>query len=226
MRMLLAAIALFACAAACANAAEVRVIYLRAPESKVRLSLIDIPANDDGLAGARLAIEDNNTTGRFLDQQFALEDARVPPADKPALGASIEVDADVVVADLPADLLLMAADAGRVRNLLLFNVVGAIDDRLREEVRRAPPISSRFSPGLYALRTAWLTVAAHFRTGDPRHESQQPSTTCATVSRRGTAPIRRNVIHIAPTRSMLAVSPRAFRSSTRSAWIGPRPDAG
>jgi uncharacterized cupredoxin-like copper-binding protein len=65
MRMLLAAIALFACAAACANAAEVRVIYLRAPESKVRLSLIDIPANDDGLAGARLAIEDNNTTGRF-----------------------------------------------------------------------------------------------------------------------------------------------------------------
>src|ERR1700738_2778653 len=50
-RLLLAGIALFACAAACANAAEVRVVYLRAPESKARLSLIDLPADDDGLAG-------------------------------------------------------------------------------------------------------------------------------------------------------------------------------
>jgi hypothetical protein len=48
------------------------------------------------------------------------------------------------LAGFPADLLLMAADAGRVRNLLLFNVVGAIDDRLREEVRRAPPYPQGF----------------------------------------------------------------------------------
>jgi len=35
------------------------------------------PANNDGIAGARLAIDDNNTTGKFLDQQFSLEDVRL-----------------------------------------------------------------------------------------------------------------------------------------------------
>ena len=37
------------------------------------LSLLDFPPQDDGVAGARLAINDNNTTGRFLKQEFALE---------------------------------------------------------------------------------------------------------------------------------------------------------
>ena len=171
MRQFLVGILLFACAAACANAAEVRVVYLRAPESKARLSLIDLPADDDGLAGARLAIEDNNTTGRFLDQQFALEDVRVPPAEKPAVGAFMEGDAPLVVADLPADLLLMAADAGRARNLLLFNI-GAIDDRLREEdcrgnVIHVAPTRSMLADGLaqYLVWKQWrrwfLIVGTH-----------------------------------------------------------------
>jgi ABC transporter substrate binding protein (PQQ-dependent alcohol dehydrogenase system) len=42
----------------------------------------------------------------------------------------------LVIADLPADALLKAADAEAPRKLLLFNV-GAIDDRLREEECRA-----------------------------------------------------------------------------------------
>ena len=29
-----------------------------------------------GLAGAQLAINDNNTTGKFLNQRFSLEDVR------------------------------------------------------------------------------------------------------------------------------------------------------
>ena len=37
------------------------------------LSLLDLPPQDDGIAGARLAINDNNTTGRFLKQEFTLE---------------------------------------------------------------------------------------------------------------------------------------------------------
>ena len=37
------------------------------------LSLLDMPPADDGIAGARLAINDNNTTGRFLKQEFTLE---------------------------------------------------------------------------------------------------------------------------------------------------------
>ena len=37
------------------------------------LSLLDVPPPDEGVAGARLAINDNNTTGRFLKQEFALD---------------------------------------------------------------------------------------------------------------------------------------------------------
>src|SRR6266508_4179492 len=37
------------------------------------LSLLDMPPPDDGVAGARLAIDDNNTTGRFLKQEFTLD---------------------------------------------------------------------------------------------------------------------------------------------------------
>src|SRR5262245_34958063 len=37
------------------------------------LSLLDARPEDDGLAGARLGIRDNNTTGRFLKQEFDLD---------------------------------------------------------------------------------------------------------------------------------------------------------
>src|ERR1043166_4113793 len=37
------------------------------------LSLLDMPPPDDGVVGARLAIDDNNTTGRFLKQEFTLD---------------------------------------------------------------------------------------------------------------------------------------------------------
>ena len=37
------------------------------------LSPLDAPPPDEGVAGARLAINDNNTTGRFLNQEFTLE---------------------------------------------------------------------------------------------------------------------------------------------------------
>ena len=116
------------------HAAEIRIGYLHETEPKGRLSLIDIPADDDGLAGARLAIEDNNTTGRFLNQQFSLDDARLGASDDPAT-ASIALagsDVSLVIADLAADALLKAADAGRPHGVLFFNV-GATDDRLREE---------------------------------------------------------------------------------------------
>ena len=134
MRLLLFTAFFLAWTAAAADATEIRVGYLRELQSKARLSLLDIPADDDGLAGARLAIIDNNTAGKFLDQQFLLEDARMSQGDDVAAATISLADRGIafVVADLPADALLKAAEAGRRRNLLFFNV-GAIDDRLREE---------------------------------------------------------------------------------------------
>ena len=132
IRLLLAGAVLFAWMAASAEAAETKVVYLRGMEAKARLSLIEIPPDDNGLAGARLAIDDNNTTGRFLNQQFSLEDVRVLPGDDPAAAITTLAERGValIITDLPADPLLKAADAGC--NLLFFNV-SAIDDRLREE---------------------------------------------------------------------------------------------
>ena len=56
-----------------ADPIEIKIGYLRRDGVKSMLSLIDQPTRDDGVAGARLAIEDNNTTGQFLNQRFTLE---------------------------------------------------------------------------------------------------------------------------------------------------------
>ena len=66
-----------------------------------------------------------------------------------------------IIADLPAAALLKAADAGRSRGLLFFNV-GAIDDRLREEdcrgnVIHAAPTRSMLADALaqYLVWKQW-----------------------------------------------------------------------
>jgi len=117
---------------------EIRIGYLRQPQPKITLSLLQMPAENDGVAGAQVAIDDNNTTGRFLNQRFSLEEVKLGEHDDPAAAAAALADRGVslVVADLPADALLKAAEAGRPRGLLFFNA-GALDDRLREEDCRA-----------------------------------------------------------------------------------------
>src|SRR6202022_1731011 len=122
-----------------ADAIEIKIGYLRLALSKQQpISLIDEPNDDDGIAGARLAIEDNNGTGRFTNQRFTLEDLRLKPSDDPAAAARSLIDkgASLIIADLPAAMLLAAADAARDRGATLFNV-GAVDDSLREEDCRA-----------------------------------------------------------------------------------------
>src|SRR5262249_53255939 len=102
---------------------------LHRPPAQSAISLIEVPAANDGVAGADLAIEDNNTTGKFLDQQFALAPVELKDGDDPAgaVAALASRGVSLLLADLPADALLKAADAGSSR-MLVFNV-GATDDR-------------------------------------------------------------------------------------------------
>lgn len=52
---------------------EVPIVYLKETiEEPLPLSLVEPVAEDNGLAGAKLAIGDNNTTGKFLKQEFEL----------------------------------------------------------------------------------------------------------------------------------------------------------
>jgi ABC transporter substrate binding protein (PQQ-dependent alcohol dehydrogenase system) len=160
LRRVLSAVGLLLAAAAIARADEIRIGYLRLPESRAAISLLDVPAANDGLAGATLAVEDNNTTGKFLDQRYVLEDVTLKAAEDAAAAITALADkgTTLVIADLPPDALLKAADAARTRGVLIFNA-GATDDRLREEDCRAnvihvAPTRSMLADGL-AQYLAW-----------------------------------------------------------------------
>lgn len=123
-----------------ADPVTIGIGYLGQAGIKATLSPVEMPADDDGLAGARLAIDDNNTTGKFLNQQFKLEDLRLKTGDDAAKAArDLASRHAFILADLPADALLQAADAVRDQGAVLFNI-GAADDRLREADCRADVI--------------------------------------------------------------------------------------
>jgi ABC transporter substrate binding protein (PQQ-dependent alcohol dehydrogenase system) len=111
---------------------------LTAPRLRETLSILDRPAEDDGIAGAKLGVQDDNTTGRFLGQEFRLEAVRLEPGSdpRPALERLAKGGAFYVLANLPADDLVSLADAARDKNILVFNI-GAPDQSLREENCRA-----------------------------------------------------------------------------------------
>lgn len=139
IRMLIGAIGLCVVAthALAADPVEIGIGYIRHAGVKSTLSLVAQPADNDGIDGARLAIEDNNTTGRFLNQHFTLTEARLKQGDDVAMAAnSLAEHNGFIILDLPADELLVVADTLRDRGTVLFDA-GAIDDRLREEDCRA-----------------------------------------------------------------------------------------
>ncbi|SFI45352.1 ABC transporter substrate-binding protein [Bradyrhizobium sp. Gha] len=130
-------LAVAATQALAADPVEINVGYLRVAGTKSTLSLVEQPADNDGVAGAKLAIEDNNTTGRFTGQRFTLEEHRIKQGEDAVQAATALAEHNgFIVADLPADTLLKVADALRDRGTLLFNA-GAIDERLREADCRA-----------------------------------------------------------------------------------------
>jgi ABC transporter substrate binding protein (PQQ-dependent alcohol dehydrogenase system) len=139
IRRLLGAIALSVAAthALAGGTVEIGIGYLGHAGVKSKLSLVEQPSDNDGIAGARLAIDDNNTTGKFLNQHFTLEQLRLKDGDDIAKAATeLAARNGYIITDLPADALLKAADALRDRGTVLLNV-GSIDDRLREQDCRA-----------------------------------------------------------------------------------------
>jgi ABC transporter substrate binding protein (PQQ-dependent alcohol dehydrogenase system) len=96
------------------------------------LSLVEVVATDKGLAGAQLAIVDNQTTGRFLNQTYDLKQKSVAAGGdlKAGLDELIGQGAKLIVADLTADRLLQLADLPEAKDILIFNI-RAEDDRLR-----------------------------------------------------------------------------------------------
>ncbi len=137
--------------ASAARGLELKIGYLQRPKHPETISLVEMPPANDGLAGAEMAIKDNNTSGRFLGQQFTLTDIHL--RNNADAASEVERLADsgisLVLADLPADALLMAADAGKRRGVLVFNV-GAPDDRIRQEDCRGNLVHSAPSRAMLA----------------------------------------------------------------------------
>ena len=136
--LLAVALSAIAVPAVAAYDIDVKVGFIRAPHMRETLSILDIPAADDGIAGAELAIEDNNTTGLFLGQTFAIEDVLLRPGEDPAaaLNGLVARGVSFVLADLQAPALLALADAAIGMRVLIFNT-DAPEDSLREENCRA-----------------------------------------------------------------------------------------
>jgi ABC transporter substrate binding protein (PQQ-dependent alcohol dehydrogenase system) len=120
-----------------ADPLEVGIGYLRHAGVKETLSLVEQPAENNGIAGAKLAIEDNNTTGKFLNQHFTLDETDLKNGDDVVKAATALAEHDgFIILDLSADEVLKVADALRDRGTVLLDA-GSIDDRLREQDCRA-----------------------------------------------------------------------------------------
>ena len=137
LRPFVGALLALAISALAAAAAEVKTAVLRidAPVD-LPISRLDIPPDDLGFAGATLAAEDNQTTGRFLGMDFVLETRAVPPEDAAAALDQLKADGVGIVIVLAngADTLAIADRAGP--DMLVLNA-GARDESLREDQCRA-----------------------------------------------------------------------------------------
>jgi ABC transporter substrate binding protein (PQQ-dependent alcohol dehydrogenase system) len=102
------------------------------------LSNLDPLLIDEGIYGARLAAEDNNTTGKFLNQHYIL-DAVTVALDGDIIAAFKKLVADGhrhVVVNLPAKDVLALADLPEASKILIYNI-SAPDDSLRNQQCRA-----------------------------------------------------------------------------------------
>ena len=160
---------------AAAPPTEIRLGYLRAYEPRLALSVLDIPPRDEGVAGAEVAIGDNNTTGKFLGQSFALDVAEVKlDADVAAVFNGMTAKGErYILADISAKQLLSIADIARDKGVLLFNV-GATDDMLREEecrinVFHTAPTRTMLADGLaqYLIWKQWRRWALLYGSHPP-----------------------------------------------------------
>lgn len=100
----------------------------------IPLSRLNVEPEDIGIAGAQIALKDNNTTGRFTKQQFTLDVERVPIGGDAvaALNELVESGHHFILVDAPAEVLLRLSDAAEGKDVLLFNI-RATDVRLRQE---------------------------------------------------------------------------------------------
>ena len=130
-----------------------------AQAAEIRVGWLATGAAQDGREGLRLALADNNASGRFLGPSYTLEPVTVPPGGDAAEGLRQLAAESVhfVVADLPAADLPKAADQAAAAGLVLIDA-GSTDDALREGDCRRNLLHTRPSRAMLADGLAQVLV--------------------------------------------------------------------
>jgi ABC transporter substrate binding protein (PQQ-dependent alcohol dehydrogenase system) len=101
------------------------------------LSNLDPFIVDKGVIGAELAISDNNTTGQFTGQQYALQKIVVPVDGDvvQAFNQQIAADVGLVVLNLNSEQMLKVADLASAQQKLLFDAATSDDENRNGQCR-------------------------------------------------------------------------------------------
>jgi ABC transporter substrate binding protein (PQQ-dependent alcohol dehydrogenase system) len=153
---------------------EVPIGYVKQEVKRpIPLSRLHVEPAEYGIAGAEMALKDNNTTGRFTKQEFTLDVENVPIGGDAVAAVQKLVDSGhhFILVDAPADTLLALSDSVKGKDVVLFNV-RAEDEELRQEECRANVLHT--APDRYMLADAlaqylvwkrwqrWLVVKGAF----------------------------------------------------------------
>lgn len=146
---------LLLCAAAMVKAADVthiEIAYLafEKPPTAVLSNVLPEPANA-GLAGAQLAIDDNNTTGKFLNQKYSLLSHSSPSLDDLQAKALEWVGdgIDFIVVNMPSEQLQALSATLQNQEVLIFNA-GSRDNKLRSDICLPNVLHTRPSDAMLA----------------------------------------------------------------------------
>ncbi|MFA5899800.1 MAG: ABC transporter substrate-binding protein [Hyphomicrobium sp.] len=111
------------------------IVYLTKDyEEPPPLSLVDKEVKDKGIQGARIALEEDNRTGRLIGHHYELMEVLLDKNAQPAEKAKelLAQGHGIIVADLERDDLLAVSDLPGAKNALIFDVRTS-DDSLRQE---------------------------------------------------------------------------------------------
>ncbi|MGD1882810.1 MAG: ABC transporter substrate-binding protein [Paracoccaceae bacterium] len=132
---------------------NITYLYVETPTPPT-LSNLDPEPDDIGIAGAMTGLDDNNTTGRFLNQTFELSTVTIAEGEDAIAAARTALTASpYMVMDAPPDVQLVIADLTEAEGAVLFNA-SAGDLSLRDDQCRGNLLHTKPSD---VMRTDALT---------------------------------------------------------------------
>jgi ABC transporter substrate binding protein (PQQ-dependent alcohol dehydrogenase system) len=123
---------------ACYADVSIKIGYLeqKLKSPPILYNLEDIPENE-GLSGARLGLQDNATTGKFLKHDYSLDERIVEEnGDFAAAARELLARTPFIVVNAPFADLNMLADLPEAKGQILFNA-GSADVELRDKACRS-----------------------------------------------------------------------------------------